>query len=101
MVPILQPIIQLLILTIANLIPEIPAPLLPEIYPRILPPYKAEYFSQEDLLADVRNHVANNEFAVTIDSSRPTKVYLVCDRETKYRNWYDLIEETWRYTMGS
>ena len=98
---VLQPITQPLILATANLIPESPPPPLPEIYPRIPPPHKADYFSREDLLADVRNHAANNGFAVTINSSRPTKVYLVCDRGTKYRNRYDLTEETRRRTTGS
>ena len=92
---------QPLILATANLIPESSPPPLPEIYPRIPPPHEAEYFSREDLLADVRNHAANNGFAVTINSSRPTKVYLVCDRGTKYRNRYDLTEETRRRTTGS
>lgn len=50
-----------------------------------LPP-KAEYFSQEDLLTNVKNHVAGNGYAVIINGSRPTKLYLVCDQETKYQN---------------
>ena len=98
--PITQPITQPLIFAIANLIPEIPPPLL-EIYPRIPSPHEAEYFSWEDLLADVRNHTANNGFAVTINNSKLTKIYLVYDRETKYCNWYDLNKETWRRIMGS
>lgn len=41
--PILQPITQLLILAIANLIPEILPPSLLEIYLRIFLPHEAEY----------------------------------------------------------
>lgn len=92
--PVPQPTPQPLILATGSLIPAIPPPLLPELYPRIPPPHEAEFFSREDLLADLRNHAANNGFAVNINSPRPTKVYLVCDRGTKYRNRYDLTEET-------
>ena len=99
--PVLQPVTQPLILATANLIPESSPPPLPEIYPIIPPPHEVEYFSREDLLADVKNHAANNGFAVNINSSRPTKVYLVCDRGTKYRNRYDLTKETRRRTTGS
>lgn len=77
--PISPSITQLLILTTANLIPAIPLPPLLELYSRIPPPNKAKYFSQKDLLADMRNHAANIGFAVIIKSLRPTKVYLVCN----------------------
>ena len=99
--PVLQPITQPLILVIANLIPTIPPTSIPELYPRIILPHKAEYFSRENLLADVKNYAENNGFAVTINSSRLIKVYLVCDRRTKYRNRYDLTKETRRRTKGS
>ncbi len=36
-----------------------------------------------------------------INSSRPTKVYLVCDRGIKYRNRSDLTDETSRRTTRS
>lgn len=98
---VLQPVTQTLILSTTNSIPESPPSSLSEIYPRIPPPYETEYLSREDHLADVRNYAANNEFAVTINSPRPTKVYLVCDQGTKYRNRYDVTEETWRRTTGS
>ncbi len=99
--PVLQPITQPLILVIANLIPTIPSTSIPELYPRIILPHKAEYFSRENLLADVKNYAENNGFAVTINSSRLIKVYLVSDRRTKYRNRYDLTKETRRRTKGS
>ena len=81
-----QSITQPLILAIANLISKISLFFLPEIYLKIPPPHETEYFSQEDLFADMRNHTVINGFVVTINSSRPTKVYLVYDQGTKYRN---------------
>ncbi len=83
--PVLQPITQSLILVTANLILGIPPTPLPELYPRIPPPNEAEYVLQ-DLLADMKNHLVPKGFVKTINSSRPTKVYLVCDRGTQYRN---------------
>ncbi len=71
--PVLQPVTQSLILATTNSILEIPPHLIPEIYLRILPPHETKYFSIEDLQADVRNYAANNEFTITINSSRPTK----------------------------
>lgn len=52
---------------------------LPEIYLRIFLSYEVEYFSQKDFFADMRHYTKNNKFAMTIISSRPIKVYLVCD----------------------
>lgn len=97
----LQPITQPLIFAIANLILEIPSPPLPKIYPRIPLLYEAMYFFKRDLLADVRNHVVNNRFAMTINGLKPLKVYLIYDWETKYRNQYNLTKGTRRRTMGS
>lgn len=77
MVHVLQIITQTLILAIVNLILKSLFFLLLEIYFKISPLYKVEYFSQKDFFIDIRNHIANNKFTVTINSLKLIKVYLV------------------------
>ena len=81
---ILQVITQLLILVIVNLNLKILPLFLLEIYLRIFLPYEVEFFSHKDFFADMRHYAKNNKFAMTIISSRPIKIYLVCDWGIKY-----------------
>ncbi len=68
-----QSIPQFFILATANLI--LPIPLVPpqELHLKNCSPYEEEHFSQEDLSTVVKNYLANNKFAVTINSSNLQK----------------------------
>ncbi len=74
------------ILAKANLFPRIRATPILEYYPRIPLLFKANYFSQESFLIDVRNYASNNESSVTINRLKLTKIYLVRDQREKYYN---------------
>lgn len=99
LLPVLQLITQLLILTKANLIPTISPTPISYLYLKILLSHEVDYFSQ-DLLVNVKNYKANNEFAVTVNSSRSTKEYLVYKRGTKSCNRYNLTKETGTQLIG-
>ena len=65
------------------------------------PPPSQDYITREELLLAVRRWSAGHGYAMTIQRSKPGKVYLQCDRGGKYRNTRNLISEQRRRATGS